>query len=417
MIEQFKAWSVSFKTAPLELRELISLDEHQTKALLLKLKDILGITEAIIVSTCNRTEIYYLSSENLTLELTKLLCIEKGLKSDQLIGHVQEILDGKEALHYFFEVSTGLHSQVVGDIQLPNQIKNAYQWCADSQMAGPFLHRLLHSTFFVNKRVFQETSFRDGAASTSYAAVETMEAFLPQIARPKILILGLGEIGLDTARTLYDKGYRGFVVANRTQEKTIALRQEMEFEVSTLENALNEISNYDIIISSIRSEEPLIKANAFIKNKKIHYLLDLSVPRSVSAEVADLPGVVIFDLDEIQRKSSEAIEKRKSSIPMVQSIIEEALNEFNDWSNQMVVSPTIQKLKNALEQIRKEEMSKYLKNMNEGEVAMMEKVTASMMQKIIKLPVLQLKAACKRGEAETLIDVLNDLFDLEKVEA
>jgi glutamyl-tRNA reductase len=125
--------------------------------------------------------------------------------------------------------------------------------------------------------------------------------------------------------------------------------------------------------------------------------------------------VVLYGLDEIQKRSDEALEKRKSAIPQVKTIISEMVLEVGNWSKEMMVSPTIQKLKNALEQIRQDEMSRYLKTMSAEEAEKMDKVTAAMMQKIIKLPVLQLKAACKRGEADTLIDVLNDLFDLEKV--
>ena len=141
------------------------------------------------------------------------------------------------------------------------------------------------------------------------------------------------------------------------------------------------------------------------------------MPRSIDPEIEKVSGMVLYDLDEIQIRANEALEKRKLSISSVKSIIQDSLSDMSDWSNQMVVSPTIQKLKSALDQIRKEEMAKHLKSLSEEEAVKIDKITASMMQKIIKLPVLQLKAACQRGEAETLIDVLNDLFDLEKVKA
>jgi glutamyl-tRNA reductase len=418
MAEQFKAVSISHKRAPLELREHIALNEEETKALYLKLKEVFHLTEALILSTCNRTEFYYLSEEDLSHELFALLGAEKGTSSEKLFPYLEVYNHEQEAVNYLFEVSSGLHSQVVGDIQLPNQIKHAYQWCADMHMAGPFLHRLMHTVFFVNKRVHQETAFRDGAASTSYAAVNTIETFLPLIKDPKILVLGLGEVGIDVVKTLHDKGYTGFSVANRTRSKAEELSAEFAFEILSFENIAAEVGDFDIVISSVRADEPLITRQLVEGfTKKVRYFVDLSVPRSIEASVAEIAGVVFYDLDEIQQKATQALESRLAAVPHVKQIIGEATVDFSDWSNQMVVSPTIQKLKNTLEQIRKEEMAKHMKSLSEEEAAKMEKITSSMMQKIIKLPVLQLKAACKRGEAETLIDVLNDLFNLEKVEA
>ncbi len=419
MTGQFKAISISYKNAPLSLREQIALNEDESKALLLKIKEVFDLNEVLILSTCNRTEIYYVSSEEHHEDLLKLLSAHKGIASSEIRPYLLVLNQEEEALKYLFEVATGLHSQVVGDLQIPNQIKNAYQWCADMNMAGPYLHRLMHTVFFVNKKVFLETSFRDGAASTSYAAVDTIESFLPLLSEPKILVLGLGEIGQDVVKTLHDKGYKNFTVSNRTKEKAEQLSESMDFDVLPFENVLKEMSSYDIIISSVRAEKPLVTLDLVrsFENKTVKYFIDLSVPRSVDQAVEDVAGMVVYDLDEIQQKTNEALENRKASIPQVQRIIEEAIIEFGDWSNQMVVSPTIQKLKGALEQIRKDEMAKYTKSLSEEEAVKIEKITSGMMQRIIKLPVLQLKAACKRGEAETLIDVLNDLFNLEKVEA
>ena len=145
------------------------------------------------------------------------------------------------------------------------------------------------------------------------------------------------------------------------------------------------------------------------------YFIDLAVPRSVEPEVEQLPGVMLYNIDTIRSRANAALARRMEAVPTVEAIIDESVAEFNDWSKEMVVSPTINKLKNALEQIRQEEMARFTKQLSQEEAAKMDKITSSMMQKIIKLPVLQLKAACKRGEAETLIDVLNDLFNLEAV--
>ncbi|NBA85422.1 glutamyl-tRNA reductase [Emticicia sp. CRIBPO] len=412
----FRVLSISHVNAPLAIRELIALNEEETKSFYLKLKDVFDISEALVLSTCNRTEIYYKSEETEPGKIISLLAAHKGIPAKEVLSYFDVIGEELAAINYLFEVSLGLHSQVIGDLQIPNQIKHAYQWSADMQMAGPFLHRVMHTIFFANKRIVQETGFRDGAASTSYAAVELMEGFLPLINSPKILVLGLGEIGEDVCRTLASKGYNNITISNRTLSKAEKLAGEFGFEVLNFSDFEDKLSDFDIVISSVRSDNPVITIQNLSarKRKSITYLLDLSVPRSIQTDVEELSGVVVYDLDEIQKRANQAVEKRKAAIPAVKAIVAELVAELEDWSKEMIVSPTIQKLKNALEVIRKEELSRHVKSLNEEEIQKIDKITSSMMQKIIKLPVLQLKAACKRGEAETLIDVLNDLFNLEK---
>lgn len=411
----FKAITISHKKAPLQLRGQIALNEEESKALMLKMRETFDVSEVLVLSTCNRTEVYYVSENNLGESIIRLIASQKVLNSNAVLPYFEIIDDHNEAVRYLFEVSMGLHSQVVGDLQIPNQVKHAYQWAADVQMAGPFLHRLLHTIFFTNKKVVQETSFRDGAASTSYATVEVMETFLPLLSNPKVLVVGLGEIGEDVCRTLADKGYKNITITNRTLEKAQKLANELGFEVADFQFVNQNILDADIVISSVRCESPIItKETLKDKTLAVKYLIDLSVPNSIATDIEEVTGVVAYDLDTIQRRANEALQRRMEAIPQVLSIISDAIGEFNNWSQEMIVSPTIQKLKGALEQIRKEEMARFVKELSAEEAEKMDKITASMMQKIIKLPVIQLKAACKRGEAETLIDVLNDLFNLEK---
>lgn len=411
----FKAITISHKKASLQLRGQIALNEEESKALMLKIRESVEVSEVLVLSTCNRTEVYYASENNLGEEIIRLIASQKVLSSNEILPYFEIIDENNEAVRYLFEVSMGLHSQVIGDLQIPNQVKHAYQWAADVQMAGPFLHRLLHTIFFTNKKIVQETSFRDGAASTSYATVEVMETFLPLLSNPKVLVVGLGEIGEDVCRTLADKGYKNITITNRTLEKAQKLANELGFEVADYQFVNQNILDADIVISSVRCEAPIItKETLKDKTLAVKYLIDLSVPNSIAADIEEVTGVVAYDLDTIQRRANEALKRRMEAIPQVLSIISDAIGEFDNWSQEMIVSPTIQKLKGALEQIRKEEMARFVKDLSAEEVEKMDKITSSMMQKIIKLPVIQLKAACKRGEAETLIDVLNDLFNLEK---
>lgn len=417
MQNQFKSISLSYKSAPLAVREQVALNEDEIKNFSLRIRDMFDIQEVILVSTCNRTEVYYVSEENRNTDIIKLLLLDKGIATtDEYFAYFQQYNAQADAVQHLFEVATGLHSQVVGDLQIPNQVKQSYQIAADLNMAGPFLHRLMHTIFFANKRVAQETAFRDGAASTSYAAVALTEEMTQNIALPKVLILGLGEIGIDVCKNMADKEFAEITVMNRTRAKAEAIAEGHNFRIADFVDMEEEIKRADVIISSVMIDKPLI-TKEMIQSMEIltfKYFIDLSVPRSVEENLEEIPGVLVYNIDTLRQRADEALQTRLESIPHVQQIISEATAGFEDWSKEMVVSPTINKLKNALEQIRKEELARHLKNLSPEESEKLDKITMGIVQKIIKLPVLQLKAACKRGEADQLVDVINEIFDLEK---
>ncbi|MCU0443367.1 MAG: glutamyl-tRNA reductase [Microscillaceae bacterium] len=413
----FKAISLSYKNAPLEVREQVALNPELSQALLLSLKSLSDISDILVISTCNRTEVYYSSSVDYSQTIIhKLLKIKHLSNESAYFPYFQIINDHAPAVQRLFEVAIGLESQVVGDIQIINQIKQAYQMAADLDTVGPFLHRLLHTIFFTNKKVVQETAFRSGAASASYATVELIEELALGINEPQILVIGVGEIGTDVCRNLGASQLKNINITNRTFEKALALAHECGANALPFEQVWSAIAEADIIVSSVATAEPFIQKE-FIQSLNIQsfkYFIDLSVPRSIEAEIEEKSGVLLYNIDQINNKVSEALQQRLAAIAEVKAIIQASLLEFNEWSKEMEISPTIQKLKNALEQIRQEELARYMKKLSEDEAYRLDQVTKSMMQKIIKLPTLQLKAACKRGEAETLIDVLNDLFNLEK---
>ena len=420
MQNTFKAFSLSHKSATLAVREQVALTESEVKDFSIKIKDLFGIQECMVVSTCNRTEVYYTSERDFTTDLIKVLLVQKGIiDTESYFVHFQQFNIQEEAVKHLFYVATGLDSKVVGDLQIPNQIKQSYQISADLNMAGPFLHRLMHTIFFSNKRVAQETSFRDGAASTSYAAVALTEGLTQNINNPKVLILGLGEIGIDVCKNLADKEFAEITLMNRTRAKSEKIAFGRNFRIADFDNLEREVRRSDVIISSVMIDKPLITKELIEKIGILtyKYFIDLSVPRSVADNIEDISGALVYNIDSLRERADEALRIRMAAIPQVERIIEEAIGGFNDWSREMVVSPTINKLKNALEQIRKEEISRHLKNLSVEESDRIEKITISIVQKIMKSPVLNLKAACKRGDADQLVDVINELFDLERQNA
>ena len=417
MQTKFRVVSLSHKSAPVHIRELISLDEAAIQRLLLKLKEFFSVSDALILSTCNRTEVYYSHELDLSVELVKLIGMERGLADAiSYLDYFEVLNEEKETLSHLFRVSMGLEAQVVGDIQISNQVKRAYQAAADLELAGPFLHRLMHTIFFTNKRVVQETAFRDGAASLSYATIELIESLTQNIFQPRILLIGVGEIGEDVARNMVHLPTAQIKISNRTLAKAEEIGLPLGFEVIPFESCLAAIEEADVVVCSIRMAEPFI-TKAMIESINIpsyKVLIDLSVPRSIETTVEELPGVVLYNVDNIRSKASAALQNRLEAIPSVEAILKESIEEFGTWQKEMVVSPTIQKLKQALEQIRQEELGRYLKNADEKEFVLIDKITKSMMQKILKVPVVQLRAACQRDQASEMIELITDLFDLEK---
>lgn len=414
MTSNFKLLALTYKTAPLLVREQVSLNELATKQLFRFVREFTQATEVLIVSTCNRTEIYYCAAEDLSHQIFKGIALIKN--PDWGFEQHFASYTGLAAVQHLFEVGIGLDAQVIGDLQISGQVKNAYQWSADEGMAGPFLHRLMHTIFFANKRVVQETSFRDGAASISYAAKELAEDLTIGVKSPKALVVGVGEIGQDVCLNLVNSTFKEVTIVNRTVEKAEKLAQKCGFKFKGIESLNEELSKADVIISSVSGNEPLItkelvRGLGILSHK---YFIDLSIPRSVEPSVEEVAGAIVYNIDDLQEKTNEAVLKRRAAIPKVVAIINEAIMEFEDWSKEMIVSPTIQKLKNQLEQIRKEELARFLKNAKPEEAAKLEEMSRSMMQKILKYPVLQLKAACKRGDAESLTEILHELFNLEK---
>lgn len=415
MGENFRALILTYKAVPVSIREQVSLNEEGAKKLLRFLKDYSQASDVLVVSTCNRTEVYYFSDRDLSKEIFNGLKLIKNIPE----GFEQHFtsLRHHDAVQHLFEVSIGLDAQIVGDLQISGQIKNAYQWSADENIAGPFLHRIMHTIFFVNKRVVQETSFRDGAASISYAAKELVEDLTSGYADPKILVLGVGEIGQDVVKNLAATKYKNVTILNRTIEKAEKLARVGDFKYGGLSQLNTVLAQADVVISSVSGEQPLI-TQQLIKELSIvshKFFIDLSIPRSIEPSVEDVPGVILHNLDDLNEKTDEALEKRKGSIPKVREIIGEAIEEFNDWSKEMVVSPTIQKLKLALENIRKDELARFIKNSTPDETAKLEELSRSLMQKILKYPVLHLKAACKRGDPESISELLLDLFNVDRV--
>ncbi|OGX85631.1 glutamyl-tRNA reductase [Hymenobacter glacialis] len=417
MIQYFNVLSLSHQQAPIAIREQLALTEPDCRALLLLLSQELKLADLLVLSTCNRTEVYYRATQDQSAAILVALANLKSLPDARRLAPYFVRLTATAAVQHLFKVAMGLDAQVVGDQQISHQVKQAYQWSVEADAAGPFLHRLLHTVFFTHKRVRQETGFCDGAASVSYAALQLVEDLTAHLPSPRVLLLGAGAFGADLARYFGASGrFAHVTVCNRTRARAEALAVECGLLVLDFADLTQGIREADVVISSVAAQTPLVTPE-LLGNQPLHshkYFVDLSMPHSIAAAVETVPGVLLYPLEAIQSKASAALERRLAAVPQVRAIIAESMAGLLDWSEEMEVSPTIQKLKNALEQLRQGEMKRYGKKMSPAEAEMLNEITRSLMQKVLKQPVLQLKAACKRGEPGQLVDLLSELFDLER---
>jgi glutamyl-tRNA reductase len=408
-----KAVHLSHLETPVEIRERFAFDDSQSRQFLLTLRDLFHIQEAFLLSTCNRTELYYYHETD-PQEIIRAIAAFKSISSETAQQYFRISGITSESVHHLFRVGIGLESSVLGDFQIINQVKTAYQITADLEMAGPFLHRLLHSVFFLNKRIVQETSFRSGSASVSYATKELAEDLLTDKSKP-VTVIGLGEIGISVIKNLIENGFTNLNICNRSQEKAAELLSDTvrfvpfsEWESTVRDSAL--------VISALSGDHLQIKTHHVADGtvSGYQYFIDLGMPRSIDPAIENNPKAILYNIDQIQSKVSEALTIRKAAVPQVEQIVSEGKEEFMEWSKEMLVSPVIQQMKTSLEQIRKEEMSRFLKKAGEEQAEWAEELTKNLMQRIMKTHVVQLKAACKRGDAEELVEVLQQLFTVEE---
>jgi glutamyl-tRNA reductase len=411
----FRLISLSHQNCPVEIRESFAFDHSAAAQLLENIRDVFGIQEALLLSTCNRTELYYAQGPETSQVLPYLIQSRSGDSSAS--GWFSRLDFSEEAIRHLMRVAAGLESRVLGDFQIINQVKTAYQLSADLNMAGPYMHRLLHGIFYLNKRIVQETSFRSGSASVAYACKELVEDLLTDTSAP-VAILGLGETGRSVALNLIENGFTNLVLCNRSPDKAKDLiRDSIRFV--PLEEWESCMAGCRLVISALSGQHLQIRPQHLPVNTPggFRYFIDLGVPRSIDPALEKDPRVILYNIDQIQQRVDEALELRRSAIPAVEAILEKGFAEFSDWTRDMQVSPLIQQMKQALETIRREEITRYLKKADAEQIAWAEEFSRSMMQRIIKNHVVQLKAACKRGDASGMVESIRSLFQTEAEEA
>lgn len=374
----FYAIGLSYKKADAEMRGKFSLDEKSKEDLLLQAKED-GIESLILISTCNRTEIYGFSQH--PFQLIKLLC-EHSNGTVEDFQKVAYVYKNKEAINHLFRVGTGLDSQILGDFEIISQIKSGFVASKKLGLANSYKERLVNAVIQASKRVKNETQISSGATSVSFASVQYIMNNVEDIGNKNILLFGTGKIGRNTCENLVKHTKNDHIVLiNRTKEKAEKIAGKFNLLVKDYANLQLEIQKADVLIVATGAQNPTIDSEV-LKLKKPLLILDLSIPKNVNSNVSDIEGVTLVHLDYLSQVTDETIEKRKLHIPAAEAIIEDIIEEFLSWTKARKFAPTIHSLKEKLALIKQSELNyqrKKLDNFNEEQA---EIISNRIIQKI-----------------------------------
>jgi len=403
----FYAIGLSYKKAEAELRGKFSLDIPKTDALTLDAKA-QGVDGLLVISTCNRTELYGFAQH--PFQLIKLLCQHtKGAVEE--FQEVAYVYKNHDAISHLFKVGTGLDSQILGDFEIISQIKQSFFRSKKHGMANPFLERLCNSVLQASKRIKNETELSSGATSVAFASVRYLLDAVPDIKDKNILLFGTGKIGRNTCENLIKHtGNHHITLINRTKEKAEAFGGKLQLSVKDFGDLQTEIRKNDVLVVATGAQLPTI-SKAIVHNKKPLWILDLSIPKNVADDVKELNNVTLVHLDELSQVTDETLLRRKQFVPQAEQIIKEVKQDFTKWLETRKFAPVIKALKSKLKTLKDEELDFHSKKLADFDEKQAEMVSERIIQKITKQFANHLKQS--DVDTEESLHIIQQIFQLE----
>lgn len=414
---------LNHSSASVHLRERLAFTEDQNRASLSRLAcgHLAGnITEMVILSTCNRTEIYAVSNQEILPELEIFLSEAHGVSLAEFSTHLQR-RQGLEAARHLFDVAAGLDSLVIGEPQILGQIVSALELSRGQNMTGPVLNRLFQSAIHAGKRARTETGISRNPASVSSLAASLAERVVPSIAGAQIVILGAGEMAELAVEALRKRGVNRILVVNRTLERAHAIADRWEAQVATFENLESALASADILIASTGAPHTIVTAGMVRKAMQARsfrplVLIDIAVPRDIDSEAASLPSVRLFDIDSLNAQLEGALAERMAEVPQVRAILEEEILEFAEYMESLEMIPIIADIRQQAEVIRRGVLEKSLRKMPDltpAERAHIEAMTQALVKKLLQTPTKRLRAEASCPHAPEYAAVARTLFGLQ----
>ncbi len=403
----FYAIGLSYKKADAEVRGHFSLSDAAKNAVLEQAKTN-GIESLLLVSTCNRTEIYGFAEH--PYQLIHLLCENtKGTVEEfQKVAYVHK---NSDAISHMFRVGSGLDSQILGDFEIIGQLKAGARQSKAAGLLNSYIERLLNAVIQASKRIKTETELSSGATSVSFASVHYIMNNIKNISDKNILLFGTGKIGRNTCENLVKHTKNPHItLINRTKDKAEAVAGKFNLLVKDYGNLQEEVNTSDIVIVATGAQDPTIY-KSLIQTDNPLLILDLSIPKNVNENVRDLDNVTLVHLDDLAKITDETLEKRKAYIPKAEAIISEIMTEFNAWLDTLKFVPTIQAIKHKLTDLKNSEVSTQRKKLNDFNEEQAELITNNLIQKITNQFAHHLRE--DNNSSDESLELIKKIFQLE----
>jgi glutamyl-tRNA reductase len=415
---------LSHKTARVEQREKASLSEKEARALLRDLLAGGAVSEAVALFTCNRTEIYASAPDALAAEdaISEAIVAHSRISTDEL-ACARYVLRDERAAGQLFRVASSLDSMVVGESEIQGQVRSAWELGAEENATGPILNQLFRQALEVGKRIRTQTHIGAGSSSVPAVALDLAEDVLSDLPGRKVLVIGAGKMAEATAHALVQHGVREVVVANRTVSTARELAGRFGGRGVGFDQMPEELRGADIVISSTDAPHPILKREeielAMVdRADRPMVIVDISVPRDVEAAVADLPGVALFDIDDLERVVEANLNGRRLEAERGEGFVIGAVQGFTAWRRGLSAAPAITSLRARAESIRQGELARLegqWDGLSEADRKRVEALTKGIVNKLLHEPTVRVRAAAEDGDGEALrhLDSLRHLFGLE----
>lgn len=346
-ISNFYVAGINYKKSDASVRGQFAISNEQHANILQK-ASLQGLDEVFVLSTCNRTEIYgfaYCSHQ-----LVELLCSET-IGDAETFNQSAYIKNGTEAIEHLFNVGAGLDSQILGDYEIVGQLKTAVKFSKEQGFVGAFTERLINSVLQSSKLIKNNTELSGGTVSVSFAAVQYIKQVIANPSSKNILLLGIGKIGRNTCKNLVDYlATNNITLINRSPEKALEMASELGLRFASLDNLSQEIAKADIILVATNSPEPVI-LKEHVKGHNEKLIIDLSIPYNVHEEAQQLPNVQMVNVDELSKTKDETLRMRMAEVPKAKAIINEIMQEFDEWCEMRKHVPMLKDLKIKLKEL------------------------------------------------------------------
>ena len=422
----FLCVGLNHETSPLEIRDALVMNEAEVERAIQALRGRGGADEAMILSTCNRTEVYArgISVPDLPLFVNELLREIKGMDLGAS-GHRLYAYREPDSVRHLFRVACGLNSQVLGEPQIVGQVKDAITLAARSGGSGPVTERLLDSALRCAKRARTETGIGRGPVSSVYAAVNLASKVLGNLSQKRVLLVGSGEMAGLSMCHLMDSGVSQFTIAARNRERAMSMAAgdgRAAVRVVSLEALPVVLPGADIVVCATAAPGFVIlyeavRAAMKIRRNRPLLVIDLAVPRDVDPAAAKLQNVFLHDLDALASIVAQSLEQRRAEVPKVEGIIDDEVTRFMRWYRSLTLKPTVTAFRRHFERIAQEELERHRARFRPEDQQALESLTRSIVQKLLHRPTTRLNRAGEDGGTGIRrIDVVRELFGIGREE-